>query len=434
MNWPESTLAPLNTNPKSPCVKSFRLHLRWSTLAATALFGVGLLGAGLLLTGCSKPGFPHYPAHLREYAYIANGGSDTVTVIDVKNLRQDRVIAVGIHPVSLATSPIRNEVYVVNSGSADPDQNKPGSVSVIDAETNRVDATIPVGLTPQSIDVGPEGKRAYVANEGSNTVSVIDLADRRQIATIPTGKGPVEARISPDGNTLVVTNRTAGSVSIFNPHTLTLRSSFSGCPGASDAVILPDSSKAFVACTDGRQVMAISLAEEPSKNHPDRPKRPDEELALLEVGKNPTHLALKPDGGEIFVSNSGSDTISEIDTSTNEVGGAYLVGARPSYGLVGSDDSTLWMSNFNAGTIGVYSILDGKLVHTVQVGDGPTALAFSSNGFWLFAIDTNSSDVAIIRTQAYTPQGDLIAGEMFTLLPTGRHPNAIVVKTFLVKQ
>ena len=38
----------------------------------------------------------------------------------------------------------------------------------------------------------------------------------------------------------------------------------------------------------------------------------DHLLTLLDVGKTPVHLALKPDGGEIFVSNFGSDSISEI--------------------------------------------------------------------------------------------------------------------------
>ena len=40
----------------------------------------------------------------------------------------------------------------------------------------------------------------------------------------------------------------------------TVRAVFDGCPGASDVVILPDSSKAFVACSGGHQMMAIALA------------------------------------------------------------------------------------------------------------------------------------------------------------------------------
>src|SRR6201996_5958054 len=80
--------------------------------------------------GCQRRDFPNYPANYREYAYISNGGSNTVTVLDIVNMRQDRVIAVGSNPSGLGVNPKRNEVYVVNSGS--------GTVSVINAETNTV--------------------------------------------------------------------------------------------------------------------------------------------------------------------------------------------------------------------------------------------------------------------------------------------------------
>lgn len=388
------------------------------------------LSAGVLvLSGCTRQHIPSYPANLREYAYISNGGSNTVTVLDVKYLRVDRTIDVGHDPDGIAVSPSRDEVYVVNTGYRGGD----GSISVIDARSNHVVATIPVQRQPHFIDVDPTGQRAYVANSGSNTVSVIDLEKRRQIATIRVGSGPTVARLAPNGDSLVVTNRTSGSVSIIDPRTFKVRSTWSGCPQASDAVILPDSSKAFIACSGTHQVMVLGLAQHPDKNHPYRRNLPDRALDLLDVGQTPVHLALKPDGGEIFVSNFGSDTISEIDTSTNEVGGAYLVGAQPSYGLVGSDDSTLWVSNFNANTIGVYSIDLGKLINTVHVGEGPDQLAFSSDGFWLFAVDQSSGDISVVRTLSYTQHGVPVAGQLFTILPAGSHPNDIAVKTFTVK-
>ena len=35
----------------------------------------------------------------------------------------------------------------------------------------------------------------------------------------------------------------------------------------------------------------------------------------MDVGRAPVQLALKPDGGEIFVSNSLSDSVSEVFTT-----------------------------------------------------------------------------------------------------------------------
>ena len=363
--------------------------------------------------GCQQRDFPNYPANYREYAYISNGGSNTVTVLDVVNMRQDRVIAVGSGPSALAVNPRRNEVYVVNSGS--------DTVTVINAETNTVAATIRVQRRPYSIDVDEQGERAYVANSKSNNVSVLDLARRREIGVIGVGEGPGVARIANDGKTLVITNRISGSVSIADVRSLRVRSSFDHCPGPTDAIILPDSSKAFIACSGGHQIMVIGLAHTTGSD----PVPADVLLSFLDVGKTPMHIALKPDGGEAFVSNYDSDTISELTTSSNEVGGAYLIGAHPVRGLVTADNSLLYVSDFSAGRVGVYSIDDGKLLGAgVKVGEGPDALAFSASGHFLLVVDAQSGDIAVVRTAN--------PASLFTLFPAGRAPNAIVVKAFLV--
>jgi YVTN family beta-propeller protein len=374
------------------------------------------------LSGCRRHDFPQYPADYREYAYVTNGGSNTVTVLDLVNLRQDRVLRVGDNPTGIAANPTRNEVYAVNTNS--------NSVSVINAEKNAVVATIPVHSKPYFIDIDAKGERGYVANSGSNNVSVIDLAARREIAAIGVGEGPGVARISPDGNSLVISNRVSGSVSVADPLSFKVRSVFSGCPAATYAVILPDSSKAFIACSGGHQVMVIGLAR------PDSPivsEHTDRMLTLLDVGQTPVHLALKPDGGEIFVSNFGSDTISEIATQANEVGGAYLVGAHPASAIVSADNSTLWISKFNTGSIEVYSIDDGKTINTVHVGDGPDALAFSAEGHLLLVADARSNDISVVRVMSRTPGGINHVGTLFTMLPAGKQPNAIVVKAFRVR-
>jgi YVTN family beta-propeller protein len=374
------------------------------------------------LAACRRHDFPQYPADYREYAYVTNSGSNTVTVLDLVNLRQDRVIRVGDNPTGIAANPLKNEIYAVNTNS--------NSVSVIDAEKNAVVATIPVHSKPYFIDVDAKGERAYVANSGSNNVSVIDLAARREITAVGAGEAPGMARISPDGKSLVVSNRASGSVTVVDPQSHKVRSVFSGCPAATHVVILPDSTKAFVACSGGHQVMVVGLARTESaiaSEHADRL------LTFLDVGQTPVHLALKPDGGEIFVSNFDSDTISEIATQANEVGGAYLVGAHPASAIVSADNSTLWISKFNSGSIEVYSIDDGKTINTVHVGDGPDALAFSVEGHLLLATDARSNDVSVVRVMSRTPGGVNRVGTLFTLLPAGRQPNAIVVKAFRVQ-
>jgi YVTN family beta-propeller protein len=150
--------------------------------------------------------------------------------------------------------------------------------------------------------------------------------------------------------------------------------------------------------------------------------------AMMDVGRGPVHLALKPDGGELFVSNSLSNTISEVITTTNDVAGAYLMGDNPVRGLVSNDNSQVYVANLRAQDVTIYAIEDGKRAGSIHVGDGPAAMAFSAEGHLLFVVDTRSGDVAVIRTAS---TGKTIP--LFTMLPTGRGPNAIAVKGFRVQ-
>lgn len=369
----------------------------------------------LCFTGCRTHDFPQYPPNYREYVYVTNGGSDTVTVLDVVNVRVDRELPVGHDPVAIAASSTRNEIYVVNSGA--PPAN--GSLSVIDAEHNAVVATIPLHRQPVSIDLKADGTLAYVANTGSNSVSVIDLKALRELGQIPAGDQPVAARLAPDGKSLVVADQGGNSTTIIDAATNKPRAAFAGCPGASEVVILPDSSKAFIPCSTGHQVMVVALAQ------PDaHPAQPDRLEALMDVGRAPADLALKPDGGEIFVSNSLSDSVSEIYDSTDEVGDTYMIGNNPVRGIVSRDNSLLYVANLRSQEITVYSIDDGKRIGTIQVGDEPTAMAFSAAGHLLFVADSRSGDVAVVRTSTQS---------LFTMLPAGRDPNAIVDKAFNVQ-
>src|SRR5690348_4376657 len=183
----------------------------------------------LMVGGCRRVHFPKYPSNYREYAWITNGGSDSVTVLDLVNMQQAATIGVGANPTAVAVNAKRDEVYVTNAGS--------GTVSVIDAKTNRVTATIGVHREPQWVDVDAERARAYVANAGSNNVSVIDLTKRREVGAIGVGEGPAVARIAPDGRSLVVANRTSGSVSVVDVHDWKVRAAFGDCSLASDTVI-----------------------------------------------------------------------------------------------------------------------------------------------------------------------------------------------------
>ncbi len=428
-------------------------------------FAAAALAASVTLTGCRTGAFPEYPGDYREYAYVANSGSNTVTVLDVVHMRQQGVLIVAAHPVALAANPARNEIYTASEGLA----GERGSLSIIDAETNRVASSIALGHKPAEMVSDSAGDTLYVTNAGSNSVSVVDLHARRLTATTGVGERPRALAISPDNSTLVVANEQSGSVSVLdlvNGNTAAtadvpsqqedvparfpghlaetkpaaalrlrlpiVRSTYPGCPGASSVAILPDASKAFIACSGGHQVMVLGLRRSDRSGRPGLVSREDQLLDMLDVGMGPVRLILKPDGGEIFVANRDANTVSEIATGTNEVGGAALIGSRPESGVVSPDNALLWVSNEAADTVAVYSVDDGKLINTVHVGSGPGPVAFSADSHLLLAADTRSGDVSVLRTFSRNLHREPVYGTLFTLLPAGDTPAAIVDKAYRI--
>jgi YVTN family beta-propeller protein len=167
--------------------------------------------------------------------------------------------------------------------------------------------------------------------------------------------------------------------------------------------------------------MVIALAQPGAK-----PATQDRLETLMDVGRAPVDLAMKPDGGEVFAMNSQSDSVSEIYNTTDEVGDTYMMGAGPVRGLV-SRDNLLYVANSRSQDMTVYSIDGGSrldLNPPLHVGDGPAALAFSAAGHLLFVADSRSADVAVVRTGTQS---------LLTLLPAGRGPNALADKAFRVQ-
>src|SRR5437899_4864191 len=102
-------------------------------------------------------------------------------------------------------------VYVANSGS--------DTVSVINGLTNNVAISIPAGKNPIGISVNPSSHMVYVANSGSNTVSVIHPSVYGKVYDIKyvyLGHSPYGISVDPNSNTAYVTNSLSNTVSVIN--------------------------------------------------------------------------------------------------------------------------------------------------------------------------------------------------------------------------
>jgi YVTN family beta-propeller protein len=100
---------------------------------------------------------------VRDKVYVANNGSNNLTVIDGAT-GASTTIAAGTEPWAVAVNPVTNKVYIANSGSHD--------ATVIDGATGAT-RTVAAGTNPWAVAVNPVTNKVYVANSGSHDVTAI---------------------------------------------------------------------------------------------------------------------------------------------------------------------------------------------------------------------------------------------------------------------
>ncbi len=139
--------------------------------------------------------------------YVSSEQDGSVSVVDPGLFKVNRSIRTGENPTALLLNQAQERLFVANSGS--------DSVSVIEVGSDRVAQTIVLrpsdmrGLpatTPLGMALSPDEKTLYVALADINAVAVVDLTKQIVAGYIPAGWYPTAVAVSADGSRLFVTN------------------------------------------------------------------------------------------------------------------------------------------------------------------------------------------------------------------------------------
>ena len=173
-----------------------------------------------------------------DYGYIANYGSDTVTVFDPATLAVIRTLhGVGHEPALFASDPGSGDVFLTAHGSNQVFYLHDGQVI---GQWNGIPA-------PYGISYDPASRRLYVANRGvAHTVTVIDVYLDQIVGTIDVGKEPFVLLVNPDSGHLFVA--CGDEVKVYDTYDWSLVTSIPVPPGAEEGIAFdPRLSKVFVA-------------------------------------------------------------------------------------------------------------------------------------------------------------------------------------------
>lgn len=305
----------------------------------------------------------------KEYAYIPNSTSGTVSVVDSYTQTVVATITTGVAPIGVAISANNKHVYITDIVT--------GTISFIDATTNTVSATVSGASAPIGIAITPDGKYIYVANSQSNDIWKINTTTRA-VTPIPATHPSEVMVMSPDGSKVYAIH--SGVVTVISTISDTVIDNIPIDPITTFfAVISPDGNELYIGSTTPSFITIVNTA---TRN-----------VSLMGgAGLGVVSgMALSPDGKTLYVALSRT-TISSDGTKLN----VNYAGLR----TVWTVDVPTRIGRPNGG-LNIYF-------------DHVTSLSLSSDGLKLFVTHKNPTTlrtgVAIVNTAIFKTTGNLAGG------------------------
>ena len=274
-----------------------------SEMSRTAIIAAAAV-LGLL---CSVPA--------RAYvAYTSNERDNTISVIDLDQMKTVKTVPVGQRPRGITVTP--DGKYILLCAS-DDDQ-----IQIIDTKTFQVVGVLSTP-DPELFALRPSGNPLYVSNEDNALVTVFDINTRKPIATIPTGVEPEGMAVSPDGQTIVNTSETTNMAHFIDYKSEKMVAATLVDARPRNARFRHDGSEVWVSSELGGTVSVID-----PKTHQITHKItfPVQGLRADEI--QPEDIRFTKDDKTAFVALGPANRVAVVDATTYKVKRYLLVGQR----------------------------------------------------------------------------------------------------------
>ncbi len=294
--------------------------------------------------------------------YVTNTWDDTVSVIDATALKVTRTLPTGFEPTGVAVDKAGKTLYVANRLSND--------ISVIDLGSGQETKRLLAGRGASYLALSADGTRLYCTHiypkinkvhrtAPESEITVIDTARQTVIDRLPLHNvaGVFQLAISSDGklgvapqlrpkNLVPLAHVEHGwvfgdSLALFGDDVgggvvqvpIDELERYFAMPFA--VAIAPDKSKLYVSTAGSESVTVIDIPRllafartAPSTAANDLSASANYVTGRIAVGMNPRGLVLSGDGKRLFVANRMDDSISVIDTASDQVVSSIDLGGR----------------------------------------------------------------------------------------------------------
>ena len=139
-------------------------------------------------------------------AYIANSFSNSVSVIEPREMKEIATIPVGLAPNAVALDETARRLYVANYDG--------DSVNIIDTQTNTVIATVPLAMNLARLEANEKTGRVFVASATTDSVFAID--GTHVVKEIGVNRHPLDLARDAQSNRLFVANYADNTLTVID--------------------------------------------------------------------------------------------------------------------------------------------------------------------------------------------------------------------------
>jgi DNA-binding beta-propeller fold protein YncE len=356
------------------------------------------------------------PAACVEAEHLANGSFDQWMVVGNDPGQSQTIPAMPFSTVgAIAVSGDGKTAYV--GGQTGSNGNSQTQIVLVDVACNRVlpqSIDLSSALLPISILLYPDGSKALVLTESQDTrvLLLVDLTKFMVLGSMPQ-PGLVGMAFSRDGSRLIMVTNVGGgstnSITISNLATADFEQAFAKRPSLT-ALPTPQvnvSSGTAISVAGDQNRLYLLVRDLGLKNSvlfvDLQTGQPDGQSAA--VGSRPIAMAITPDGSQIIVADSESDSLTFIDTQTRATTPLLLFDKReplsPVALAVSPDGQRVFVAGGTSNVVLCIDLLRKSVIDTISVATELTSLAITPQGDQLYAAGDSLSYIPLgVRTPA----------------------------------
>jgi YVTN family beta-propeller protein len=238
----------------------------------------------------------------------------------------------------------------------------------------------------------------YVVNTHSNDVSVINSVSKEKITTIAIGNNPVAIAFTPDGRYAYVPYYPDKLAVIDTAVNIVInRITIGMYPGY--LTMSPDGTNVYVTNQGSDSVSVIDTTTNQSIEPP------------ILVGDNPCGIDITPNGRFLYVGNYLSASISVIDLQTKSISAVIMGVNYPHVLRIAPDGTKAYVSSYSDHSVSKIDIASNSVERIIMVGNDPIEMALTPDSHTLYVTNFGSNTISVIDTIGNTVTDTIDVGQ-----------------------